>query len=217
MCENTDCIDMNRISRLLHFNVYLSQEKVAPFQSAMGQHHNLTFLLWSPHQQHPLPSALFHSPKLCHYSCSGGPHSEPDSSRDLGKKQPFFWWGLPPATCVPAQLRRQGRDGAAAAQGQPLEMCPTAARLPAHPGRILPVPLPMRDGVGNELSLRLLHWKGPVPTQAVHLTFQFGEQGFFYSMAFSFLLPCSRVQKSFAEVSGQCHGCRLAKKWSCKK
>lgn len=92
-----------------------------------------------------------------------------------------------------------------------------ALRLPACPGAILPVPLPMQDGVGNNLSLRLLLWKGPMSTRAVHLAFHFGKQGVFYSVAFSCLLPCSRVQLSFADVSGQCHGCQLAKKLPCKK
>lgn len=46
-------------------------------------------------------------------------------------------------------------------------------------------------------------WKGPRSTRAVHLAFQFEKQGLFYSMAFSSLLPCSRVRMHLQKSQAQ--------------
>lgn len=171
--------------------------------------HILMFLLWSPCS--PLPCT---TPLVVPLQLFRGTTERTSPTHTPGLKPAFLFLGLTPGTM-------SGCTSTTSEWGQweqrpPRDSCwrhtPCLhGRLPALGGSCLPR---SPCGMGTGMTCP---WKGARSTRAVHLAFQFEKQGFFYSMAFSSLLPCSRVRMQFAEVSGPSHCCRLPKKWPCKK
>lgn len=136
---------------------------------------NLTFLLWSPRQQHPHPSALLHFSQLCHYSCLGD-HTVNQAQADTWAKNSLSFGGAHPQHHK--QLYQHNLGGRAATEQRPLgESCwRHALRLPAcppwcdpacpapHAGwcqeRLVPAAAPLeRTNVHTGCAPRLPVWK----------------------------------------------------------
>lgn len=127
-------------------------KRTAPFHSTAVTCHNLPLLLWSPCQRCPLPSAIVPLQLF-------GDHTENQIQADFGAKKSLFLWGSAPAA-VPAQLRRAGSDGAAAAQG-----ASSLERTRVHMGCALSLPAGKTKGFLN----RKLHVLAYSPAAECHV------------------------------------------------
>lgn len=106
------------------------RKKIAPFHSAVG-HHNLTFLLWSPRQQRPLPSSLPLSPSYA-ITAVLGDHTVNQTQANTWGKNSFSFGGAHPQHHE--QLYRHDVGDRAATEQKPLRASHTPySCTAAHP------------------------------------------------------------------------------------